>query len=49
MSIFKGIDVIRRWVIQTVLKDRGKQGGVTITLPRKKFCRFKHKLSLQKD
>jgi hypothetical protein len=37
MSIFKGIDVIRRWVIQTVLKDRGKQGGVTITLPEKNF------------
>ena len=37
MAVLKGIDVIRRWVIQTVLKDRGKQGGVTITLPRNDF------------
>ena len=24
MAVLKGIDFIRRWVIQTVLKDQGK-------------------------
>ena len=33
----KGIDIIRRWVIQTRLKEQGKQGGVMITLPKKDF------------
>ena len=37
MAVLKGIDVIRRWVIQTVLKDQGKQGGVMITLPKNNF------------
>jgi len=37
MAVLKGIDFIRRWVVQTVLKDQGKQGGVTITLPRNDF------------
>ena len=37
MAVLKGIDFIRRWVIQTVLKDQGKQGGVMITLPKNDF------------
>ena len=37
MSTLKGIDLIRRWVIQTRLKEQGKQGGVMITLPKKDF------------
>ncbi len=37
MSVLKGINLIRRWVIQTRLKDQGKQGGVMITLPKKDF------------
>ena len=37
MSILKGIDLIRRWVIQTRLKEQTKQGGVMITLPKKEF------------
>ena len=37
MSTIKGIDLIRRWVIQTRLKEQGKQGGVMITLPKKDF------------
>jgi hypothetical protein len=32
-----GINVIRRWVIQSRLKEQGKQGGVMITLPPKNF------------
>ena len=35
--VIKGIDIIRRWVIQTRLKEQGKQGGVMITLPKKDF------------
>jgi hypothetical protein len=37
MSVLKGINLIRRWVIQTRLKEQGKQGGVMITLPKKDF------------
>ena len=37
MSTLRGIDVIRRWVIQTRLKEQTKQGGVMITLPKKEF------------
>jgi len=37
MSTLRGIDVIRRWVIQTRLKEQSKQGGVMITLPKKEF------------
>ena len=37
MAVLKGIDFIRRWVVQTVLKDQSKQGGVMITLPRNDF------------
>ena len=37
MSTIKGIDLIRRWVIQTRLKEQTKQGGVMITLPKKEF------------
>ena len=37
MSTIKGIDIIRRWVIQTRLKEQTKQGGVMITLPKKEF------------
>jgi hypothetical protein len=37
MAALKGINVIRRWVIQSRLKEQGKQGGVMITLPPKKF------------
>jgi len=37
MAVLKGIDVIRRWVIQTRLKEQTKQGGVMITLPKKEF------------
>ena len=37
MSILKGIDLIRRWVIQTRLKEQTKEGGVMITLPDKSF------------
>lgn len=37
MSTIKGIDIIRRWVIQTRLKEQTKQGGVMITLPPKNF------------
>jgi hypothetical protein len=48
MSIFKGIDVIRRWVIQTVLKDRGKQGGVTITLPRNDFVDLNTRITAER-
>ena len=32
-----GINVIRRWVIQSRLKEQSKQGGVMITLPPKNF------------
>ena len=32
-----GINVIRRWVIQSRLKEQTKQGGVMITLPPKNF------------
>ena len=37
MAAIKGIDIIRRWVIQTTVKDQSKQGGVTINLPKKDF------------
>ena len=37
MSTIRGIDIIRRWVIQTRLKEQTKQGGVMITLPKKEF------------
>ena len=37
MAVLKGIDVIRRWVIQTRLKEQTKEGGVMITLPKKEF------------
>ena len=37
MSVLKGIDLIRKWVIQTRLKEQTKQGGVMITLPKKEF------------
>ena len=37
MAAIKGIDIIRRWVIQTTVKDQSKQGGVMITLPRNDF------------
>jgi hypothetical protein len=37
MAVLKGIDFIRRWVVQTVLKDQSKQGGVMITLPKNDF------------
>jgi len=32
-----GINIIRRWVIQSRLKEQTKQGGVMITLPKKEF------------
>ena len=32
-----GINVIRRWVIQSRLKEQTKEGGVMITLPPKNF------------
>ena len=37
MALLKGIDVIRRWVIKTRLKEQAKEGGVAITLPKKEF------------
>ena len=37
MAAIKGIDIIRRWVIQTTVKDQSKQGGVTISLPKIDF------------
>ena len=37
MAVLKGIDVIRRWVIKTRLKEQAKEGGVAITLPKKEF------------
>jgi hypothetical protein len=37
MAVLKGIDIIRRWVIKTRLKEQVKEGGVAITLPKKEF------------
>jgi hypothetical protein len=44
----KGIDVIRRWVIQTRLKEQGKQGGVMITLPKKDFVDLNTSITAEK-
>ena len=44
----KGIDIIRRWVIQTRLKEQGKQGGVMITLPKKDFVDLNTSITAEK-
>ena len=44
----KGIDIIRRWVIQTRLKEQGKQGGVMITLPKKDFVDLNTSVTAEK-
>ena len=48
MSTLKGIDLIRRWVIQTRLKEQGKQGGVMITLPKKDFVDLNTSITAEK-
>ena len=44
----KGIDIIRRWVIQTSLKEKGKQGGVMITLPKKDLVDLNTSITAEK-
>ena len=44
----KGIDIIRRWVIQTRLKEQGKQGGVMITLPKKDLVDLNTSITAEK-
>jgi len=44
----KGIDIIRRWVIQTRLKEQGKKGGVMITLPKKDFVDLNTSVTAEK-
>ena len=48
MATLKGIDLIRRWVIQTSLKEKGKQGGVMITLPKKDFVDLNTSITAEK-
>ena len=44
----KGIEIIRRWVIQTCLKEKGKQGGVMITLPKKDLVDLNTSITAEK-
>ena len=36
MAVLKGLDIIRRWVIKTFLKEK-EQTGVMVNLPKKDF------------